>query len=394
MRRLQSEYYSRHRDASGHHWGFRRVPVAKHMKGRIAKVRSDRGLLRFCPAVAYVLSGGAASGLCHLGMIEALENRGIMPDLIVGTSAGALFGSLYCHFGNIKEVFTRVAAVLTSDEFAEFEKKYFGEKKPATGAAPSRMRHFLSGLAGTLKSGMHLGKALVTSAMVAEKDAVSIFGKVFEGITFQTLRVPFAAVAVDLAEGVPVIFSSEGEIRDGATVRVVPGPDGLVKAVMASCAIPLIFPAVEIGGHAHADGYIMSNLPVREARLLLGKKEAFFVGCDVSAPVELSEEDLSTVELILRLLELATRSKQRIDRDLIDVLLQPVDRSYPWSSFAQSNEFFDIGRRYMSEERLDALEDAYIARCAANVSQDPNVARKLFSRARLTRSMAATKPRG
>jgi predicted acylesterase/phospholipase RssA len=254
------------------------------------------------------------------------------------------------------------------------------------------MRHFLSGLAGTLKSGMHLGKALVTSAMVAEKDAVSAFGKIFEGITFQTLKIPFAAVAVDLADGIPVVFSSEGTIRDRATVRVVPGPDGLVKAVMASCANPLIFPAVEIDGHAHADGYIMSNLPVREARLLLGGKDAFFAGFDVSAPVELSEENLSTVVLILRLLELATRSKQSVDRELIDVLLQPVDRSYPWSSFAQYDDFFDIGRRCMSGERLDNFEDAYLARCAAGVSRDPNVARKFLSRARLKRSMTRPTP--
>jgi NTE family protein len=78
--------------------------------------------------MVYVLSGGAASGLCHLGMIESLENRGVLPDLIVGTSAGSLFGALYSHFGNIGEVFTRVAAVLASDEFTDFERKYFGGK--------------------------------------------------------------------------------------------------------------------------------------------------------------------------------------------------------------------------------------------------------------------------
>jgi NTE family protein len=178
---------------------------------------------------------------------------------------------------------------------------------------------------------MHFGKAMVTSAMVAEKDAVSIFRRIFEGITFQTLKVPFAAVAVDLVEGAPVIFTAGGEAGDRGSVRTIPGPDGLMKAVMASSAIPLIFPAVEIGGHAHADGYIMSNLPVREARTLLSGQEVFPVGFDVSAPVALSEDDLSTVELVLRLLDLSTRSKQSADRELIDVLFQPVDRSYPWS---------------------------------------------------------------
>jgi predicted acylesterase/phospholipase RssA len=143
------------------------------------------------------------------------------------------------------------------------------------------MRRFFVGLSGTLKHGMHFGKAMVTSAMVAEKDAVSIFGRIFDGITFQTLKIPFGAVAVDLANGVPVMFAAGGEIGDLESVRTIPGQDGLMRAVMASSAIPLIFPTVEIGGHAHADGYIMSNLPVREARRLLAGQEALFVGFDV-----------------------------------------------------------------------------------------------------------------
>ena len=106
-------------------------------------------------------------------MIEALENRGIRPDLVVGTSAGALFGALYCHFGNVGDVFREVELVFGSGEFREFEGKYFGERKPADGHVQFGIRHFISGLAGTLKNGMHLGKALATSAMVAEKDAVS-----------------------------------------------------------------------------------------------------------------------------------------------------------------------------------------------------------------------------
>jgi len=196
------------------------------------------------------------------------------------------------------------------------------------------------------------------------------------------------AVAVDLAEGVPVIFTAGGETDNRGTVRTIPGPDGLMKAVMASSAIPFICLAVEIGGHAHADGYIMSNLPVREARTLLAEQGAFLVGFDVSPPVELSEDDLSTVELVFRLLALSTRSKQAADRELVDVLFQPVDRSYPWSSFAEYKEFLGLGRRYMTEERLAAFERMYLERCVANVRKDKNAARKYFSIAKLKRLLA------
>lgn len=338
--------------------------------------------------MVYILSGGAARGFCHLGMIEALEKKGIRPDLIVGTSAGSLFGALYSHFGSVEDVLQRVELVFASAEFKDFERRYFGERKPADGHVQSGLKRFFSGLAGTLKNGRHLGMALATSAMVAEKDAVSIFRKIFEGITFDSLKVPFAAVAVDLVEGAPVIFSGGGPVGGRRTVGTIPGPDGLMRAVMASSAIPLIFPAVEIADHAHADGFIMSNLPVREARTLLAGQEAFFVGFDVSAPVDQSEDALSPVELVLRLLDLSTRSKQAADRELVDVLLQPVDRSYPWSSFAEFEEFLGLGRRCMTGERLAAFERSYLERCTASVRRDRNAARKFISVARLRRLVA------
>lgn len=66
----------------------------------IPAIQASRTLGRHAPRIVYVLSGGAAKGFCHLGMIEALEGRGVKPDLVVGTSAGSLFGALYCHFGS------------------------------------------------------------------------------------------------------------------------------------------------------------------------------------------------------------------------------------------------------------------------------------------------------
>lgn len=330
------------------------------MSGLFEKARSGRSSAK----IAYVLSGGSAKGFCHLGMIESLEKRGIKPDLVIGTSAGSLLGALYCHYGNVGDVIGHVGTFIASDAFKEFEKRYFAERKPAEGVEQSGLRQFFSGLAGTLKNGMRLGKAMVTSAMISERDAVSLYGRIFTGIGFQTLKIPFAAVAVDLVEGRPIIFTAGRESDDGRGVRAIPGPDGLMRAVMASSAIPLIFPAVEIEDHAHTDGYIMSNLPVREARTLLAGQKTFFVGFDVSAPAEQPDADLSVVELVLRLLDLSTRSKQSADRELLDILFQPVEKSYPWSSFAQYKEFIDMGREYMTGERLAAFEKAYLEKCA------------------------------
>jgi NTE family protein len=349
------------------------------------KVHSDRSLARYLPKIVYVLSGGAAKGICHLGMMEALEQRGIRPDLIVGTSAGSLIGALYCHFGNVSDSCGRIEAVLASDEFGMFEKKYFGERKPLDGHVDGGVKHFIRGLSGKLKDTVRLGMALVTSAMISEKDASLLFGKILEGITFETMKIPFAAVAVDVSEGVPVIFAEEKSHGGQRLSRAIPGPEGLIKAVMASCAIPFVFPAVQIDDHPFADGGIMANLPVMEARTLLRGEDAVLAGFDVASPVAQSDDELSSMELVLRLLDLATRSTQNAHRELVDVLLKPLSNDYPWSSFSEFKRFIDLGRRYMTEDRLAAFEGICREKCLANIGKDRNIPRRLLASSRLNR---------
>jgi NTE family protein len=320
-------------------------------------------------------------------MIEALEKEGIKPDLIVGSSAGSMLGALYCHFGNVKAVYDRIEEVLSSDEFQMFEKKYFGERKALDEHVERGVKHFLSSISENLKTKMHLGMAFITSAMVAEKDALALFEKIFEGITYKTLKIPFAAVSVDLLEGVAVIFTTMKTREKQTLIRPIGGPDGLMKVVMASSAIPLIFPAVAIDEHPFADGCIMANLPVREARSLYPEQDPMLVGFDVMSPVAQPEEELSSVELTLRLLDLAMRSKQKADRELVDIIFKPMDENYPWSAFSDFEKFIELGRQYMTEDRLAAFEKVVRAKCLANVKREKNITRRLVASARLERFM-------
>lgn len=357
------------------------------MSHPIERIRSDRGLKRFAPKVVYVLSGGAAKGLCHLGMIEALEKRGVMPDLIVGTSMGALVGALYSHFGSVEGVCGSVAELLASDEFTTFEKKYFGERAPRDDHVRSGIKQFFSSVSDSMKIKVQMGRSLITSSMVAEKDAATIFGRLFKGITLDSLKIPFAAVAVDLSVGAPVIFTTAGSAVEHASVRTIEDSEGLLKAAMASASIPLIFPAVQIDDHAFVDGGVMANLPARQARLLLAGQHAVLVGFDVSSPVTQAAEEMSSVELALRLLDLATRSTQAADQELVDVLFRPVGKEYPWSSFTEYEKFIDLGREHMTGERLDGFNVTYRDKCHAAISRDPSALRRFSSSARLRKAL-------
>jgi NTE family protein len=351
--------------------------------GPVERLHSDPKLSRYLPKVVYVLSGGAAKGFCHVGMIAALEKRGILPDLIVGTSAGSLIGALYSHFGTTADLVGRIEEVLASSEFLSFEKKYFGERAPLDGHVEQGIKHFLTKLSDNFRVKMHLGMSLITQAMVSKADATSLFEKMFEGVSFDTLKIPFASVTVDLTEGQPAVFRAGNEGAGGS--RTIDGSDGLMRAVMASCAIPLVFPAVAIGDSAFADGSIMANLPIREARALLPGQNLFVAGFDVLPPAPRSEERFSSVELALRLLDLATRSKQYADRELADILFEPLNADFPWSSFAEYKNFIELGRAYMTDARLDAFETMFAGKSLAKSKEDPNPIRGFLASRRIER---------
>jgi NTE family protein len=353
------------------------------MNGHFEKAHSDSGLVRYFPKIVYVLSGGTPKAFCHLGMIEALENRGIVPDLIVGTSAGSLAGALYSHFANIRDVYRRIEYVLASEEFEMFERKYFGESRPLEGHVQRGVRHFFSLISETLTSKPRLGMSFAASAMIAEKDVLSLFEKIFEGITFDTLKIPFAAVAVDLTDGVPFIFAAEKVRSEQCASVTAPGADGLMKAVMASSAIPLLFPTVQLCGHMFVDGGVMTNLPVREARGLLPGQEVLLAGFDASSPLSQFDEEISSVESALGLLDPAARSTQSGDSELADILFQPAHEGYPRSSFTEYKKYIDLGRAYMTRDRLSAFERVYREKCASMVRNDKNAVRRFFATAKL-----------
>ncbi|MFQ5880028.1 MAG: patatin-like phospholipase family protein, partial [Dehalococcoidia bacterium] len=154
-----------------------------------------------------VLGAGGTKGFAHVGALKVLHQRGIPIHLIVGASAGALFGSLYAALGEL----TRLEAVVRR-------------------LAPSHLlRWFLRGL--NLGPPSYLGRRL---------------GEVLHGLDFADLKVPFAAVALDLATGRRVV------LRRGS----------VAEAVQASISPPVIVGPVWLEERFLLDGGVHNTLPV------------------------------------------------------------------------------------------------------------------------------------
>lgn len=202
------------------------------------------------PRIGLVLGGGGAAGVAHVGVVQALEELGIRPDVIAGTSMGAIVGGLY-------------AAGLTPEELQDAVTtidwgSIFNDRSDRQLLHPLRRDSRLDpfSVQADLPVGIGDGGVQVDSGLI---DAVKLnltLRRLFaraQGVSdFDALPIPFRAVATDLVAGEAVVL----------------GAGDLTSAVRASMSIPALFPPVEIDGRLLVDGGVVNNLPVNVARAM------------------------------------------------------------------------------------------------------------------------------
>ena len=173
---------------------------------------------------AFVLGGGGLLGAHEVGMLRALAEAGIKPDLVVGTSIGALNGALVA--ADPAGAADRLRRMWQGEEL----RLAFSEK-------------LWSRAVRLVRSGTHLHSFESLRRVLAEA---------LPGPDFADLELPFQCVAASI-EGASARWFSHGPV---------------VPAVMASCAVPGLLPPVEIGGAHYFDGGLVDSIPVGRAVML------------------------------------------------------------------------------------------------------------------------------
>lgn len=214
--------------------------------------------------IALVLGGGAARGFAHIGVIKALEAQGIVPDIVVGTSAGSVVGALYASGMSGFEL-QNVALKMEEDMVADW-------------TLPNR---------GVLK-----GEAL--------QDFIN---QKVKNLTIQKLPKPLGVVATDLQSGERVLF------RRGDT--------GI--AVRASSAVPGVFQPVEIGGRDYVDGGLTSPVPAQSARTMGAD---FVIAVDISN-VSRRDKLTGTLDVLLQTFAIMGHTISRHELEDADVVIRP-----------------------------------------------------------------------
>lgn len=211
--------------------------------------------------VGFVLGGGGSLGAVQVGMLQALSEQGITPDVVVGTSVGALNG-----------------VVLALDP------KGAASRLSHIWPKVQRQMVFPGGLLTQVRTLQHGRTHLFPNTGLR-----SLLGTYLRpDTTFADLTLPFGVVTMDVATAAPHV--------------VLEGP--LEPALLATAAIPGIFPAVSLGGRRLYDGGIVANVPITQA-LNMGARslvvlDATFPGHVPKAPESLAEALLFTAMITMR----------------------------------------------------------------------------------------------
>jgi NTE family protein len=250
------------------------------------------------PKFALALGGGAARGFAHVGVIAALEKAGLVPDLVVGTSAGSLVGALYAGGLDVKAL---MELSRTMDEVA-------------------------------------LGDWSVSSRGVLRGEALQqLVNRILKGRKIEAFGTPFAAVATDLFNGSMKVFLS--------------GDAGL--AVRASSAVPSVFAPVTIEGRDYVDGGLSSPVPVSVCRAL---GASVVLAIDISSKPSFQATD-TLPQVLLQTFAIMGQNLAAGELRLADVVVSPDISDISAVGFDQRQQAIQEGHAAMIR-KLPALRIA------------------------------------
>ena len=238
------------------------------------------------------LGGGGAKGSVHLGALRAFEEEGIRFDVVAGTSIGSFIGALYAHGYTAGEI----EAILIGSDLDD-----------------------------------------VKSFLMARISGVGIDGilaKSTGNMEFEDLKIPYAAVAVDLASGEKVVFT------DGV----------LSKCMGASCAIPPYFKAVEYLGRRFVDGAYADVIPCDVAKELGAD---FVIGIDLTGNRRSSARSKKTLDEMYPNNGVRVCDPSAEGYAACDYMLAPDLKGFGATNVGAMGEMFDIGYFFAKEHMAE-----------------------------------------
>jgi NTE family protein len=274
---------------------------------------------------ALVLGGGGARGLAHIGVLKALEREGFIPDLVVGTSMGAIVGGMYAQEPNARLVEEKMKNLLQSQSFKKIGIDALSRRGTKDG------KPTVASVYGRMKRGYGLLRSAWSTGLVADSILLGSLYPLLEDRRIEHCLIPFAAVACDLMSGEEVIFRK--------------GP--ILKAIAASSAIPGVVTPMSINGRLLVDGAPTSLIPVQAARSF---SDLPIVAVTVSRQLHDKRPMMNAIDVLLRVGVIAEMKLTEYGLALADVVIRPRVESFGWADFAPLDELIVRGEKATMKE--------------------------------------------
>ena len=278
------------------------------------KVRTER------PRIGLVLSGGGAKGMAHIGVLKVLEDAGIVPDYITGTSIGSIIGGLYA--GGYSAA--QIDSIMRSAKWDVL----FSDQIPLKNVVPKEKKDYYRFLTefNITRTGIRLKAGLIQGQQISEF-INQLTWPIVHVHDFDSLSIPFRCVATDLMTGNQYVFK-EGN---------------LTTAMRASMSIPSVFAPVITDGKFLVDGGLLNNFPVKLCKEMGAD---LIIGVNVGFTDNNTMESLSSLhKVLIASSSIGNSTLQEESIELTDILIQPDLKPYTTASFFDTGKIIDLGMR-------------------------------------------------
>ncbi len=273
------------------------------------------------PKIGLTLSGGGAKGLAHIGVIRVMEEAGIRPDYITGTSMGSIIGGLYAigyspdeleEFVHNTDWDKLMKDYISRKDMAMTEKEFY-EKYILDIPIKKKKKETLKILAQAMHSGFNI-----------TMEFIKLTERVEEINDFSKFEIPFEAIATDIEHGKSVILKS----------------GNLALAMRASMAIPSVFSPVLINDTLLVDGGLINNFPVKE---LKDMGADIVIGVDVQSPFYTQDELNSVINIFQQASKILRKPNNELGISLTDIYIKPDVTKYSVLGFGDADTIIKLG---------------------------------------------------
>jgi len=269
--------------------------------------------------LGFALSGGGAKGIAHIGVLKVMEEEGIYPDFITGTSMGSIVGGLYATGYSAADL-EKLAHQLEWSEFFNdnIDRSYLSIEEKRQADRYQVSFPFENGKV-QLPKGLVRGQkmALLLSRLTVPVHDIN---------NFDLFRIPFRCVATDLEKGEAVVARS-GFLPD---------------AIRASMSIPTVFEPVENNDKLLVDGGLVRNLPVQDA---LDMGADLVIALDVGGPLYSKDEFTSVLTVLEQTGSFMTEQSNLEQRALANLIISPDITGFSALSFEQIDTLISRGEQ-------------------------------------------------